>query len=72
MNITMEQMTTKVNKRVVQLEHDVNECQKGSFSERGKMHRLSVASQLLARLNRGDKPSTSEVVAYFGKGTRME
>lgn len=68
--ITKEMMIKAVEKTIEGRETAAAKNPKG-FAKWGNDNRLNTAKALLKRLQNGIKPSTQEVVAYFGKGARF-
>ena len=64
--ITRSQMIAAIEKRLPDRRPTGN-----SFAERGAQTQWDRATKLLRRLSTGGKPTTAEVVAYFGAGARF-
>ncbi len=69
--VTWKMMIEKVNARITKGGHDIPYQKGSSFAVKGFNHRLAVARTLALDLASGCKPTTAQVVAYFGKGARF-
>jgi hypothetical protein len=63
MNITRKQLMDEIDRRTPD--------ERPTGWPWGNVHKYDRAVRLLQRLERGDKPTTREVVGYFGAGARF-
>lgn len=63
MEITRQQLITEIEKRLPD--------QRPTGWPWGNVHKYDRAVSLLNALERGDTPTTYQVVGYFGKGARF-
>lgn len=66
MNVTRQQLINEINRRQPDERPTGN-----SFSARGAQHTWDRAMRLLGKLERGETPTTRQVVGYFGAGARF-